>query len=232
MRGGTTALFSALAEHPDVGVPTRKEIHFFDIHFHRGVNWYRAFFPRSYSMTMDISPSYMNHSHAAERAATLLDDARVIALLRDPVDRAWSNYRFRLELGTEHRSFDEVVEREIDKPPSPFSEYRAPAQIPYLAAGLYAEQLRPWIRLFGEARVLIIDSAEMFENPVSSLAEVQEFLGLVPQQLDYQRVNAAPAMAPPATLLRLRQFFEEPDAQLRELTGRVFSWMSKPESAN
>lgn len=227
MRSGTTALFSALAEHPDVGVPRRKEIHFFDIHFHRGVNWYRAFFPLEQPITMDISPSYMNHPDAAERAAGLLSGARVVALLRDPADRAWSQYRLRRELGTEHRSFEEILEREIDDPPPAFCEYQVPAQIPYLGAGLYAEQLKPWFGFFGEDRVLIVDSAKMFANPSSALAEIQEFVGLVPHQLPYRRVNAAPAVTPPATLARVREFFEKPDAELRELTGKVFSWMTK-----
>lgn len=225
MRSGTSALFTALSQHPDVAAPSRKEIQFFDINYLRGTSWYRAFFPLGRQLAIDFSPSYMNHPEAASRAFQLLPGARVIAQLRDPVERAWSQYRLRTAVGTESRSFDEAIQAELAQPLVPMSPYVNSGSIPYLTAGLYAPQLERWIDLFGRDHVLVIDSVQLFSNPKEVLREIQEFSGLEPVDLPFDKMNSAPDMYPPEVLRRIEGVFEEPNAQLQKLLGRRFSWM-------
>jgi len=225
MRSGTTALFSALSRHPELAAPTRKEIHFFDLHFARGINWYRAFFPVSARLAMEWSPSYMNHPMAARRAREVLGDARILVLLRDPVERAWSQYRLRRSLGTEDREFDVVLATEMEAPRKAFSEYAAPGEIPYLRAGLYADQLEAWLSTFGADSVLVLDSADVFSKPDGYLAVIQDFIGVDRAAIDYVQINASPAAPLPESLEALRWYFDDSDAKLQRMTGITFSWM-------
>ena len=133
MRCGTSSFFRWLCDHPDVACGPRKEIHFFDLHFHRGTNWYRGFFPMrgSGALSFDATPSYMMHPLAASRAKDVVPDALLIALLRNPTDRAWSHYRFRRSRGEESRTFAQVVEDELrlDRA-AKLKAFLAPGEIP------------------------------------------------------------------------------------------------------
>jgi Sulfotransferase family len=110
-KGGTTSLFNYLAHHPDVVPPLGKEMHYFDMYYARGERWYRGRFPYEYrlrngTLTLDASPYYLFHPLAPERAARLLPDAKLIALLRNPVDRPVA-----LSLRSRPRMGDAVVRR-------------------------------------------------------------------------------------------------------------------------
>ena len=227
MRCGTTALFNWLAEHPQVTPPTRKEIHFLDFHFERGVNWYLAFFPlRGARVTMDASPSYMNHPATADRAARLMPDARVIAVLREPAERAWSQYRLRREQGNETRDFRTAIEFELNSDLPPMRAYDVSAHIPYLTAGLYAAQLTPWIEQFGRESILVLDSQRLFTQSDSTLRAVQRFIAIDEVSTPFRQVNSAPPASPPLDLMqRMVEYFREPNRELAELFGPVFSWI-------
>ena len=98
-KAGTTSLWRYLVEHPQIVGPTEKEIHFFDARFDRGARWYRARFPlraslrRGARLTFEASPYYLAHPFVPARVRAMLPDAKLVVLLRDPVERAWSHYR-------------------------------------------------------------------------------------------------------------------------------------------
>ena len=97
-RSGTTSMFNCLARHPDVRRPLGKEVHYFDLHYARGLKWYRGCFPyrgqlRGRVMTLDASPYHLAHPLAPKRAAKLLPEVKVIAILRNPIDRALSHHQ-------------------------------------------------------------------------------------------------------------------------------------------
>jgi hypothetical protein len=225
MRSGTTSLHRALALHPEVGMPTRKEVQYFDMNYHRGANWYRAFFPIGNRVTVDISPTYMNHPESAHRAVGLVPEAKVVVLLRDPVERAWSLYRLRCQWGHESRTFDEAVGAELAGDFTDEVVYDAHWEIPYLKSGLYAAQLRPWIEVFGRDRVLIVDSEDLFNQPSDVLTEIQEFMGITPVDLSFPHINAATDQTPSRAIERVQGYYDESDAELSLLTGQEFSWM-------
>ena len=227
MRAGTSSLFDWLGQQPQMQLPPRKEIHFFDHHYHRGLAWYRAWFPtRRGVLTVDNTPSYMAHSESAMRAAEVVPEAKVIALLRDPVERAWSHYRFRAARGHEDQPFDALVEEQISRGFEPFVDGQKAGDIPILSGGLYASQLRPWFEEYGEDGVLIVDSDELFGESNSEIDRVVEFLGLESDAGSYRQRNSSPwHPMPPEVRERLQDFYADPNRSLREMVGENLSWL-------
>ena len=124
-KGGTTSLYRYLIEHPCVAPIYIKEPHFFDIYFYKGLQWYRAHFPTAVEkyyarhiqkhdlITGEASPYYLFHPQAARRVAKTLPKARLIVLLRNPIDRAYSQYQHQTRQdGVEPLTFEEALECE------------------------------------------------------------------------------------------------------------------------
>ena len=229
MRCGTSSFFRWLCDHPDVPCSSHKEIHFFDLNFHRGTNWYRGFFPMRGPdvLTFDATPSYMAHPLAASRAKDVVPDALLIALLRNPTDRAWSHYRYRRLIGTESRTFIQVVEDELHLDGAAKRKaFLAPGEIPILTAGRYVDQLKPWLGSFGRDHILVLDANRMFESPSETGQEVQTFLGLRRVDLPLAQMNVSPPDLPDAdTLEMVDSYYVGPNRELQELIGATFEWM-------
>ena len=229
MRCGTSSFFDWIAKHPDVRQPSTKEIHFFDVHYTRGEQWYRSHFPlrAQGGTTFEATPSYLAHPDAARRAATVIPDARMIVILREPAERAWSHYRFRRSLGHETRSFEEAVNAELADPaPDCFENFRSAGQIPYLVAGRYAEQVERWNAAFGSDQILIIDADRMFTDPEAVLEQVEDFLGLRRVPLGLRRLNVSPSSTANAAMVeQLHDYYREPNRELRDLTDEPIAWL-------
>jgi lipopolysaccharide transport system ATP-binding protein len=113
---GTTSLYHLLTRHPHVEPAALKEPHYFVEHFDDGIEWYRRCFPPPTwkggrrSITGEATPKYLSHPIVPERMAEVVPQARLIALLRNPVDRAYSDYQQMVRKGLEPRTFEEAVE--------------------------------------------------------------------------------------------------------------------------
>jgi hypothetical protein len=114
MRSGTTSLFAALASHPEVFGAQEKELLFFDRHYQRGLDWYQSKFSGSENFTAvgEASQSYMYSQEAIRRMAATVPTARLIAILRDPVERAYSHYWLCRSLGRESLEFRDALKAE------------------------------------------------------------------------------------------------------------------------
>lgn len=246
-RCGTTSLFRHLAQHPAVVPPLfQKGIHFFDLHYGRGIRWYRGQFPvRSIAdrrvaptapraVTGEASPYYVFHPLAGERIARDLPAAKLIVLLRDPVDRASSAHRQESARGFETEPFERALDLEESRLAGEVERIRAdPAYVSfehqhhgYLARGHYAEQLERLFDLFGRERVLVLESAEFFATPEPVWERALAFLGLPPWYPPaFERHNARPS-APLSDRLRnrLETYFAPHDERLAALLGEVPSW--------
>ena len=239
-KGGTTSLYSYLVQHPDVLAPLSKEIHYFDLNYARGATWYRARFPFSHqlrggALTLDASPYYLAHPQVPPRAAQLLPDAKLVALLRDPVARAFSHYQHEVRGGRESLSFGEAIEREPERLAGEEERLRQdPAyysynhhRYSYMLRGLYVEQLRGWVRHFARAQLLVLQSEWLFRDPAAATAAVYQFLGLRPHRLErYEPVyqgNYVDGM-PPNLRNRLRAYFEPYNRELYAWLGEEFDW--------
>ena len=240
-RAGTTSFFSNLCRHPQVGRPAAKELHFFNYDYWRGVNWYRAFFPTVAVQQLarlrggeliagEATPYYLFHPAVPARVAETLPDVRLVALLRNPVDRAHSHYQKMCRMGMERLTFEQALDAEeqrlageeerLASDPSYRSEHHR--RHAYIARGLYADQLERWLAYFPRDRLLVLLAEDFFARPAETYAETLAFLGLPPRELADRRAGSRPAYAPidPALRASLEQRFAEPNARLARLLGR------------
>jgi hypothetical protein len=240
-KAGTTALYAYLRWHPGITGPSWKEVSFFDRHWWRGEAWYRGQFPiRAGSRLVgEASPSYLFHPLAPERARALVPDAKLIALVRDPVDRAYSQYQHEVALGREPLSFEDALAAEEERTrgeaerlaADPRAWSRAWWDHTYAARGLYAEQLERWLAAFPREQLLVVATEELGERPAETYASVLAFLGAAPHQLDeYPRVfDRDYTQMQPETRAALEARFAEPNRRLEQLLGRSFAWSPGPE---
>jgi hypothetical protein len=228
-RGGTTSLYRYLTAHPEIGQASRKEVHFFDRYYDKGIDWYLAHFPLrgEFPVVGEASPFYLFHPEAPARILAAMPQAKFIVLLRNPVDRAYSQYHMKVERQLETLSFWEAIEREperlagSDDPLDPAWRHHS-----YLARGVYVDQLARWFALFRRDQFLIIKSEEFYGEPERVLHQTQRFLGLpvhtpaafkVHHQADYVKMD-------PTVSRRLADYFAPYNRRLYELLGHDFGW--------
>ena len=250
-KGGTTSLYHYLAQHPGVRGAIAKEIHFLDHNYRLGTRWYRAHFPvhvatalgvpgaRRHWITGEATPYYLASPHAPRRLRRLCDRAgrepAMIILLRNPVDRALSQYQMvREEYGLEPLSFEEALDAEAERLRGEEERMLADEDyfsLPhlfhsYVARGMYARQLRRWLGEFPRERFLILQSETFFAEPGRVFREVAAFLGLPPwtppafppcNARGYEPMDAR-------TRRKLRQVFDEPNREVFALIGQEFDW--------
>lgn len=254
-RAGTTSLFEYLRRHPDVVGPLRgaqdvylgKEVHFFDTNFHLGVDWYRSFFPTTLRRRVarrlggdlvagESTPYYLFHPAVPTRVATVLPDVRLIVLLRDPVERAYSHYHLMRRKRLEKFSFEDAVaaeeerlvgkkERILADPAFRSYQHRHHA---YLARGFYAEQLQRWFSCLPRQQFLVLRTEDFAMRPADIYAQALDFLGLRPMPLPAIRHRNQRPYPPLDQTLRahLQEQFAEPNAKLSRLLGQEFDWRS------
>jgi len=234
-KAGTTALYAYLRWHADITGPSFKEVSFFDRHYAQGERWYRGHMPvRRRTLVGEASPSYLFHPLAPERVARLLPDARLIALLRNPVERAFSHYQHEVALGRELLSFEEATAREEERMRGELermlsdSSYFSYAwwNYTYLARGRYAEQLERWFASFPPEQLLVLFTEDLAADTAGTYRRVLEFLGAGVRDLgSYPRIfdRDYDAMAR-ETRRQLEQVFAEPNRRLAALLGRELPW--------
>jgi sulfotransferase family protein len=187
-KAGTTSLAAWLRAHPQVFVPAEKELHFFDRSWDRGVDWYRAQFAEAPADATagEATATYMIHSVYIDRMAAVVPDARLIAMLRNPVDRARSQYDHMVARGARAwepyrtfdgrsgpRSFGELIELELELDPS---DWRTSGMC--LARGRYVKQLQDLAARFDRERIQVALYDDLVDDPPGMFAAVCGFLGV------------------------------------------------------
>ena len=237
-KAGTTALYAYLRWHPSIAGPFWKEVSFFDRHWARGESWYRGNFPnvaRARGKHVgEASPSYVFHPLAPQRVQEVVPEARLIVLVRNPVDRALSQYNHEVALGREPLPFEEALDAEEERLRGEQERMAADPRYfsrewwshTYKSRGRYAEQLERWLAVFPREQLLVLPSDDLGSDPARAHAHVLEFLGASPQRLDsYPRVYEREyEPMKPETRERLSAEFEEPNRRLYELLGRDLCW--------
>ncbi|WP_299782445.1 sulfotransferase domain-containing protein [uncultured Roseobacter sp.] len=162
----TTWFFDAIRHHPDVAVPPKDSVHYFDMHYLRGEDWYHGLFPTgNFTRYLDPTPSHIRDHDAAKRIHAYNPDARIIISARHPVERAFSHYwheKKKLKIGF---SFEEVFEN-YDL----FDTWVLP--------GMYAGHYRRYAELFGEENVFIGFFDDVSANPQKLMDEICDFVGI------------------------------------------------------
>ena len=247
-RCGTSSLYHVLRQHPAVfgsGIP-RKEVHYFDLAYRHGLPWYQAHFPlkararlaargaSAAPVAFEATPYYMFHPLAPERIARDLPGVKLLVLVRDPVQRAYSAYGLRIGRGVETESFERALELEDARldgeadrmvaDPSYVSHNHR--HFAYRARGHYADQLEHMEKLFGRDRIHVEDSGEFFADPRPVYQRTLDFLGL--PQRDYPDVATEKTRKrepmPETVRAALDEHYRPYDERLTVWLGHEPSW--------
>ena len=244
-RSGTTSLNDYLAEHPGVLCAAVKEVQYFHRYYEKGDRWYRARFPfairgawvrrrtgRSPAVG-ETSPDYLFDPRAPARVHAFGARMRLIVILRDPVERAYSHWRMERRRGREPLSFEEALNREESELQGELellletSGYReVPFRTSYVARGCYAEQLDRWLELFPREQLLVLTSEELIAHPEEVLSRISGFLEIPEWHAESHRLRGAQggAAVPSETRERLARTFAAPNRRLEELLDRELDW--------
>lgn len=239
-KGGTTSLYSYLVQHPKIAPVLTKEIHYFDGHYSEGLPWYKAHFPFSFQMkgkiTGEATPYYLYHPHAPKRAAELVPNAKLIILLRNPVERAYSHYNMGNKLNIENReSFEEAIEAEegriredwnkmIEDPSWESSNVQ---NYSLLDRGRYLAQIQRWEACFPKENMLILSSEEFFSDPASVTKKVWKFLGAADYPLQNKKaknIGVYASKISTETSQQLEKQFKEGNEALFQHLDQHFEW--------
>ena len=244
-KAGTTQLYAYLVTHPRCFEAAKKEVDYFSKHPERSVAWYRSRFPLSFRVTwkqghvMEASPSYLPTPSAIRQMKQVLPKTRIIVLLRDPVSRAFSHYQHRKTRHLESRSFAECVAEEIrasEFPPELGVATRANAapMLGYVARGYYALQLEHLMKVFPRNKVLVLDSANLFQDTRATCERVFNFMGLDPFDVQPTKIynrGYYQEKIDPRVAEQLREHYRPYDALLADVTEQPMTWISGPKLA-
>jgi len=194
-KAGTTALAAHLQGHPDVFVAPQKEVHFFDTNFEWGVDWYRSQFAGAAGQPAigDATPTYVATESNIERMASLLPEARVILVVRNPVDRAISHYWWmRGGAGLERRTFEDAVRAEMKDPDGTHTF----PHFSYLAGSRYMTFVERLERYYSRESMLVVVGEDLRSDSINSFQTVCRFLGV---RDDYEPHNLGADINPSFT---------------------------------
>jgi hypothetical protein len=245
-KGGTTSLYAYLCDHPQVQRAAEKEVHYFDLQYQKGIGWYRRqFVPQSVSQLRkrfasrrlllgEATPYYLFHPAVPRRMAQLLPDVKLIALLRNPVDRAYSHYQHNRRLGLETLSFEEAIAQEAPRLAGEEEKLLRDdtyvsfnhRHYSYLARGIYLPQIQAFEQHYGRDKMLILSSEALFMEPQKTYDLVLDVLGLPPHQPENLEARNAGSYksSRPALLEQLREYYRPHNEQLFQHLSRDFAW--------
>ena len=194
-RSGNTSLFAYLIEHPNIMPGSLKAFFFFQNITNNTTSFYRSQFPikRKNLITCDSTSSYFVHPLIPARVHNLLPSAKLIVVLRNPVERAYSEFHYTVTLGSElTENFDDVIKSELkrieigNKKPELKIENTNYKHFTFshLRDGLYAQHLERWLKFFSKEQLLVLHTKDLYTNFDQTLSETFEFLNLPKYQIE------------------------------------------------
>ena len=243
-KAGTSSLHSWLDQHPGLTGYERKEAHYFDggidytiDTYGHGPDWYASLFSgglaqKAGAAAFESTPLYMFNPLVPARIKSLLPCVRMVAILRDPVERAISHYYHVVQRNREHLPLDEAlrVEEERLAPVLESGDYKHPnfIRFSYKKRGLYSEQLERYFDLFDRDQMLVISSQELFGDPVKTVGRVLRHAGINggTDNIVFDVKNAGKIARKPDDDEReyLSRYFRRANERLYDLLGQRFPW--------
>jgi hypothetical protein len=242
-KGGTTELYDQLVLHPQIAPSFAKEVHFFDANYSKGTDWYTAFFPRVPEphlnrppgyITGEASPCYLFHPDVARRVNATVPRVKIILLLRNPVDRAYSHYHHEVRLGYETLPFEKALAQEDVRLQGEKAKMLGDKHYysdrymhySYLSRGIYIDQVKSWFDVFPQEQILVLKSEEFFANTSSVMSQVHAFLGVPDvEMMKPERHKSFPYPKMDQSLRqRLLEHFKPYNQELYDYLGRDFCW--------
>ncbi|MGB3514022.1 MAG: tetratricopeptide repeat protein, partial [Microcoleaceae cyanobacterium] len=226
-KSGTTSLENYIAQHPQVIPAIKKETHFWYRDFDKGINWYLAHFPplpkSENFITGEATPNYLENYQTAERIYNVFPEVKLLVILRNPIDRAFSQYHHWIRLNWDERSFETAINSELEilkknpkKPQGDKNYWQQPGN--YIGRGIYIEFLKKWLAIFPREQLLILKGEELYQKPVEIMKQVFDFLNLPEHQLsEYRKLNSG-YYSPISDEMRqkLSEYFQPHNQRLEE----------------
>ena len=251
-KGGTSSLYDYLTTHPSIEPCYTKEPSYFDRYFERGLHWYKVNFPfkihkfiatnilKNKFITGEASVRYLDHPFAPQRIKEITPNAKFIILLRNPIDRAFSQHNMNVKNDYEINNFSDALKEEprrianrIEKMSNDVSYYSWNFDLyAYLEHGIYVDKIKRWMEVFPKEQFLIIQSEEFFKNPSKIYNDVLEFLGLPSYDLkEYDAIRKQQkSILEKHTREKLQHYFKPHNDKLYELLGKKFDWETELEN--
>lgn len=232
----TSSLYDWLTLHPMVRRASRKEPTNF-IHYPTSELRSRMHFPTRFGsrfLTGEASVEYFTHPQAAQNIRAIVPEVRLIFVLRDPIERAWSDYRMFVKCKTETEDFEVVIERSIQwlanpevRPLVDSALKNSFSPVRYVANGLYADVLSRWFQYFSRQQCIVVFQEDLLMKPRFVQTQLLRHLGLplissIPLPHS-RRGDSLGSMQPKAREL-LANFYREPDDRLEDLLGVKLPW--------
>ena len=245
-KSGTWAIHNYLLQHPDVDYSARN-IHFFEYVYSDKVSWYKSHFPTKLYKSLEKSihkrkcligehtPTYLHHPLVPQRVKDVIPNVKLILSLRNPVDRAYSNYHHQVREGSEKRTFEDAIftemrrmeiVRENDEFRIKNPNFANHVLFNYLRHGTYVDNLERWLKFFPREQFCIVENKDLSKNPQQVLDKIFEFLDLSSLKLKgEERWNIGKyEKMKEGTRKTLVDFFEPYNQRLYKLLGQNFSW--------
>lgn len=244
---GTTSLYHYLVQHPCIYPASVKEVGYFDRYYAKGIGWYRAQFPSRLKkllathlrgepfLTGEASTGYIMKPHSLRRIQRTLPGVKVLLMLRNPVDRAYSHYQHTLRIRRETLPFEEAIGREEERIGSAWKRMLEEddyynleiAFYGYLRTGMYADQVRVLQTLFPKERTLIMRTEDFNADPASAVRRVVAFLGLpawAPERFERHNKGSYETKLEPRVRERLVEYFRPHNERLSSYLGIGLGW--------
>ena len=242
MKCGTTSLYYDMCEHPCASAAARDEIGFFDSNFHLGLNWYRSMFPtkgqiedikhkEGVAITGEDTPFYFWNPIAAKRIQKILPNIKLIIILRNPIDRAYSEYQDLVSRESNSPSFETFIENEINTRKKGIIITEENFEIfnqndSYLLKGIYVDQLKIWTKLFPKEQIFTLSTESLNSEPTASMESVFQYLNLPDYKIKNTQHQKQKKYTPMDSQTRklLIEFFKPHNERLFKFIGKKFDW--------
>lgn len=246
-RGGTTSLYNYLLESPNIFSPLWKEISYFSDHYDKGSTWYRHHFPTTLQkyyfqkakrvkfLTGEASSIYLYHPLAPKRIKYTVPNVKMIALLRNPVDRAHSHYWQSIRKKRETHSFEEEITKQMKIEPKDYYESFSFKDAStkndflnqYLAGGIYVEGIKRYFQVFSKNQILILKSEDLYDNLQIIVKNIAKFLEIpnwkINNNIKYNYNKEQPQMDNSMRKL-LADYFKPHNEKLYKYLGTDLGW--------
>lgn len=234
-RSGTTSLHNYIAAHPGVSLVDnpRREIHYFDYphNWRKGLKWYRGLFVGHKGLVGEKSPTYLDHPLVPERIKNTCHGVKLVAILRNPVDRAYSDFHKIKAIGREFlMPFETALQAESSRLAMDletdglwtghyFNSHHLTHG--YVNRGQYAQHLKLWLEHFDRSQMLILKSEEFYVNPQREMDKVWQFLETEPFRVKRFKKYQALSYNPMGKKTRkwLTNLFKPHNRELAEMLG-------------
>tara|TARA_B110000037_G_C17086760_1_gene492257 strand:+ start:62 stop:1090 length:1029 start_codon:yes stop_codon:yes gene_type:complete len=187
-RGGTTSLSQNLSNHPDIYLDKNKnpeiaEVHFFDLNWQKGIQWYKKQFNYKYKLVGEKTPDLINLDYTFPLIQSVNPYVKLIVVLRNPIERAYSAWKLNVKRD-EKRTFQKAIEYEIEHKKDENKTFFTIATN-YLQRGLYFKQIETLLKWFPKQNILILLSHHIQENPQNEYNKIYTFLNIPPTKQNF-----------------------------------------------